>query len=147
MNCPNCNAVLTQDDKFCTNCGQPVAQNIPENASEAAAPATPAPVMQEPVTYPQPQVYSAPVSQQNDSQKYKLLSPRAYVGYNILFSIPVIGFILLLVFCFSDENLNRRNYARSFFCSLIIGIFIFILALILSAAFGFSLMELAEEYM
>ena len=47
--------------------------------------------------------------------KYKPLSPWAYFGYNILFSIPIIGFILLIVFSFSNDNINRRNYARSFF--------------------------------
>lgn len=50
--------------------------------------------------------------------KYKPLSPWAYFGYNILFSIPVIGFILLIVFSFSNDNINRRNYARSFFCNI-----------------------------
>ena len=147
MNCPVCNAVLNPDDKFCTVCGQPIVQDTPENVPETAAAAPAVPVQQEPVTYAQPPVYSAPVSQQTDSPKYKLLSPWAYVGYNFLFAIPVIGFILLLVFCFSDGNLNRRNYARSFFCSLVIGIIIFILALVLSAAFGFSLIEIAEQYM
>ncbi|MBR3439280.1 MAG: hypothetical protein IKH13_07240 [Clostridia bacterium] len=121
-------------------------QDNPENAPETAAEAPVVPVQQEPVTYAQPPVYNAPVSQQTDSPKYKLLSPWAYVGYNLLFAIPVIGFILLLVFCFSDGNLNRRNYARSFFCSLVIGLIIFILALVLSAVFGFSLIEVAEQY-
>ena len=44
--------------------------------------------------------------------KYKPLSPWAYFGYNILFSIPIIGFILLIVFSFSNDNINRRNYAN-----------------------------------
>lgn len=52
--------------------------------------------------------------------KYKPLSPWAYFGYSLLFSIPLVGFILLIVFSFSDENINRRNYARSFWCALII---------------------------
>ena len=46
---------------------------------------------------------------------YKPLSPWAYYGYNILFSIPVIGFILLIVFSFSNDNINIRNNARSVF--------------------------------
>ena len=36
--------------------------------------------------------------------KYKPLSPWAYFGYNILFSIPVIGFILLIVFIILIEE-------------------------------------------
>jgi len=39
-----------------------------------------------------------------------------YFGYDILFSLPCIGIILLLVFSFGGaKNKNVRNYARSFF--------------------------------
>ena len=48
--------------------------------------------------------------------KYRPLSPWAYFGYEILFSIPLVGLILLIVFALSDSNINRRNFARSFFC-------------------------------
>ena len=54
-------------------------------------------------------------NENNIPSTYRPLSPWAYFGYNILFSIPVIGFILLIVFSFSNDNINRRNYARSFF--------------------------------
>lgn len=54
--------------------------------------------------------------------EYKPLSPWAYFGYNLLFVIPLIGLIFLFVFAFSDKNINRRNYARSFFCSFLLGI-------------------------
>lgn len=73
--------------------------------------------------------------------QYKPLSPWAYFGYNILFSLPLVGFILLIVFSFSDDNINRRNYARSFFVgllfALIIGIIVFaIVAIVGIGAFG-----------
>ena len=58
------------------------------------------------------------------SEQFRPLTPWAYVGYSVLFSIPLIGLILLIVFSFSDNNINRRSYARSFFCWLIIGIII-----------------------
>ncbi len=48
------------------------------------------------------------------------LSAWAYFGYTLLFSIPVVGFILLIVFSFSRSNINRRSFARSYFCSYII---------------------------
>ena len=48
------------------------------------------------------------------------LSPWAYFGYSLLFSIPVVGFVLLIVFSFSRANYNRRSFARSYFCSYII---------------------------
>ncbi len=49
-------------------------------------------------------------------EKYRPLTAWAYVGYQLLFAIPFIGFIILLVFCFSDGNINRRSFARSYFC-------------------------------
>lgn len=41
----------------------------------------------------------------------KYIKPWGYIGYNILFNIPVIGFILLLVFSFDKSNLNRKYFA------------------------------------
>lgn len=48
------------------------------------------------------------------------LSAWAYVGYSILYAIPVIGFIFLIVFSISDKNINRRNFSRSYFCVMIL---------------------------
>lgn len=56
------------------------------------------------------------------------LSPWAYLGYSILFSIPLIGLISLIVLAFSNKNINRRNFARSFFCYMLVAIgFLFLL--------------------
>ena len=60
-------------------------------------------------------------------KQFKPVSAWGYVGYSILFAIPLIGFILLIVFSCSTKNINRRNYARSFFCWLLIAIIIGIL--------------------
>lgn len=59
-------------------------------------------------------------NQNNIPFQYKPLSPWAYFGYNLLFAIPLIGFIFLIVFAFDSSNINRRNYARSFFCTLLL---------------------------
>lgn len=48
-------------------------------------------------------------------QYYRPLSPWAYFGYNILFTIPLIGLIFLIIYAFDNSNINRKNYARSFF--------------------------------
>lgn len=63
--------------------------------------------------------------------EYRPLSPWAYFGYSILFNIPVIGFILLIVFSLDNSNINRRNYARSYWCWFIIFI-ILVMILIIS---------------
>ncbi len=61
--------------------------------------------------------------------KYRPIGAWGYFGYNLLFSIPFVGFICLLIFCFSSSNINRRSYARSFFCAallalIVVGIFV-----------------------
>ena len=53
-----------------------------------------------------------------EESKYRPLSPWGYFGYALLFSLPVAGLILLIVFSFSAKNINLRNYARSYFCGL-----------------------------
>ena len=81
MICSLCGAELSSQDKFCISCGAPVQ-------APAAAPAAPA------VSAP----YEAPVAPA--PKEVKLLGPWAYFGLKILFSIPLVGFILLIVFTF-----------------------------------------------
>ena len=71
--------------------------------------------------------------------KYKPITPFGYVGYNLLFSIPVIGLIMLIIYSFDNANINRRNYARSFFVTTIIAI---ALTLIFTSIFGISMLNL-----
>lgn len=66
--------------------------------------------------------------------EYKPISMWGYFGYELLFSIPIIGFILLLVFSFGGtKNINLRNFARSYFCFLII---LIIFIIIIFTLFG-----------
>lgn len=51
--------------------------------------------------------------------RYAPLSAWAYFGLGILFSVPIVGFVFLIVFSFSKGNINRRSYARSYFCGLL----------------------------
>lgn len=71
--------------------------------------------------------------------EYKPLSPWSYVGYNFLFVIPIIGLIFLFVFAFSNENINRRNYARSFFCAWLIGVILVILVFLAIFVIGMAI--------
>lgn len=68
----------------------------------------------------------------NIPANYKPLSPWAYFGYQLLFAIPVVGFILLIVFSFSNENINRRNFARSYFCSLLLAVIIAVITCVIA---------------
>jgi len=80
--------------------------------------------------YQQPVYQQQPSYQQNDGLDYKPIGMWGYLGYEILFALPCIGFILLLVFSFGGtKNVNVRNFARSYFC-------LFIIALVLGVIIG-----------
>lgn len=54
-------------------------------------------------------------------EEYQPISMWGYFGYELLFSIPLVGFILLLVFSFGGtKNKNLKNFARSYFCFMIV---------------------------
>lgn len=73
--------------------------------------------------------------------EYKPISMWGYFGYELLFSIPLVGFILLLVFSLGGtKNINLRNFARSYFCLFIIIIF----ALIAIASLGYTFSVLSN---
>lgn len=112
MNCPKCGAPVDPGAPFCPNCG------VNLSAATVAA-ATPA---QQPVT-------SIP-------KAYKPISPWGYLGFSILYAIPVIGFIFLLIFTFNKSNLNRRNYARSYWCAFLIVLILALIGAIIAAATG-----------
>ena len=79
------------------------------------------------------------VTEENLPEEFRPIKSWGYFGYSLLFSIPIIGLICNLIFCFSDSNINRRNFARSRWCGLIIAVALFLLVVVLFLAFGISL--------
>ncbi len=70
----------------------------------------------------------------NLPEKYRPISMWGYFGYQILFSIPCVGFIALLIFAFGGtKNVNLKNFARSYFCFTII---LVVLVVLFTIAFG-----------
>lgn len=59
-------------------------------------------------------------------KKYRPISAWGYIGYMVLYTIPIIGTIFLIIFAFSDKNINRRNFARSYFYMIILLIVVLI---------------------
>ncbi|MBQ9438228.1 MAG: hypothetical protein IJU50_07830 [Lachnospiraceae bacterium] len=68
--------------------------------------------------------------------EYKPISMWGYLGFNILFALPFIGFICILILSFAPQNVNLKNYARSFLLVYIIVTVISIIAAIIIMALG-----------
>ena len=77
------------------------------------------------------------MSENNIPSEYKPISMWGYFGYELLFGIPVIGFIILLVFAFGGSgNINVKNFARSKFCYVILLFVIFVVLAAIGMATG-----------
>ena len=69
-------------------------------------------------------------------EEYRPISMWGYFGYEILFSIPIVGFICLIIFAIGAKNVNKKNFARSYFCYTIICIMVFAVVLAIVMATG-----------
>lgn len=80
-------------------------------------------------SYEREEIYNLP-------DKYRPLGAWSYLGYQILFMIPLVGLICLIIFALSDSNINRRSFARSYFCIYLIAIVILVFVLVIVGASG-----------
>ena len=174
MKCTSCGAELAEGTVFCTSCGskvaQPAAPAVTDTPVVSAAPVVPATPAPQPVPGPAPAApayqspayqspayqtpaYQAPVQPAPQPSVYVQpqvnstpISPLGYIGYNILFNLPLIGIIMLFVFSFSNANINRKNYARSYLIVYAVIIILSILGFILTLILGASLPELFSQF-
>ena len=119
MRCKICGTENKDGMLFCTECGAPLKESRkPEDTWQLEREEAPIPtksVKKEPETI---------------SEEYRPITMWGYFGYEILFSIPLVGLILILVFSFGGtHNKNLRNFARSYFCYGIVMIIVVILLL------------------
>lgn len=80
----------------------------------------------------------------NIPEEYRPISMWGYLGYEILFSIPCVGFILLIVFSLGGtRNVNLKNFARSYFCVFIIVAILMVLMMFLGG--GMAALDYANR--
>lgn len=153
MFCSNCGNEIEDGNLFCQSCGASVGaekfggesqnsnmgyqqNNMNQNAGYQQS------NMNQNMGYQQNSVdlrYMAPTSGApvNPNMDYTPISMWGYFGYELLFCIPLVGFILLLVFSFGGtRNINLRNFARSYFCLLIIAVIIAVIVFAILAGSG-----------
>ncbi len=85
-----------------------------------------------------PQSYAQPNPYNNPSipPYYRPIKPWGYIGYMLLYSLPLIGFIMLIVNALAEDNINKRNFARSYLWIMLISVIISILLTILFVIIG-----------
>lgn len=113
MYCPTCSREFPETAKFCPSCGSKLQSG------------------------------SAPVSVQNEQVQQNAqidpltapFSTSQFFWLELLLCIPVVGFILAIVWSFSNgENVNKRNYCRSRLIWTLVGIVLTILVVIIIVA-------------
>lgn len=115
--CTECGKEIAEGVAFCTECGTPVPKNDPIEESVEK------PVQQtdvQPQTVAQPPIQvNAPIAEPN-----KVVSTGAYFGLLLLFSLPIIGFIVCMIMAISSKNKNLKNFAKAILIWTIIGLVI-----------------------
>ncbi len=64
----------------------------------------------------------------------KSIKPWGYVWLTILYAIPVIGWLVWLINALFARNTNVKNYARSFFCAVVLLLIVAVLAVAVAGA-------------
>lgn len=79
----------------------------------------------------------------NQDSSDNVVSVGSYLGHIILFSIPVVGFIMLLVKAFSSKtNKNISNFAKA---QLILAVIITVLTVVVTIVFGAALFAMFDN--
>lgn len=154
MNCPKCNSPLNENDLFCQQCGAAVTKSEPTVEQTEQKPTAFYSASQQYQNGPSQQyAYSAPaytspqrreITEDELPPRFKPLGAWKYFAYQLLFSIPIVGFVFLIVFSCNGSNINRRNFARSYWCGLVVVAALFAVIMTLMLIFGLSMSELVR---
>lgn len=140
--CANCGAEVDDGLKYCPSCGSAIKQ-IPNN-TPIQTQYTPQP-MQQPAAE-QCRTCSGSYERPAPDSQYAPMGAWAYFGWTLLFTcIPIVSFILTIVFSANSSNINRRSFARSiliFDIIGIIGITIYLILLLAGVSFTATLYDL-----
>ena len=72
-------------------------------------------------------------------ESYRPLSAWAYFGLQLLYAVPLLGWVCLICRAIGSRNINERNCARSFSCVYIVVIvLVIVLALMGVSVFTLS---------
>jgi hypothetical protein len=151
--CESCGNALEAGSTFCNNCGKSTTVTPTQASAPVQAPVQSYSAPSSTYTAPQPQpVYQAapPNYQAGYQPNYqqgvandKPLSVGEYILTFIVMGIPIVGFIMTLVWAFgSNANINKRNYCRAY---LILALIVIVLYILLMIVFGAFLLPIFKD--
>jgi len=117
MICSKCGYEISDQATYCPYCGQGVTRT--ETSTQRTAPYPGAERSPQGTGYrtrPRPPV----VTLEDLPPELKPMSAWAYVGWGILFALPIAGLVLIIVFSCVSGNINRKRFARSYLCWILI---------------------------
>ena len=136
------------ESKFCTNCGGIIEEGITvcEKCGTSTVKEQKTVQLQKNV---QPNYQQTNYQQQGYKQQYEVnnnnspLTVGQYIGTILLGSIPLVGFVLFIVWAFSsDVNINKKNLCRAYLILMLAAVVIEILLIILLvgifSSYGYS---------
>lgn len=124
--CNNCGASNPDGTQFCSQCGNTITSAAPQSQT--------APPVNNPYPVQQTNVY-----QQVQSD----VSVLGWIGYLILFAIPVVNIIAIIAILCSSQNKTLKHFVIAEIILAVIGI---VLAVILFAVIGVSLSDFGNSY-
>ena len=65
-------------------------------------------------------------------KSYRPISGWGYFWRAVFYAIPVIGWLFVLINALGAKNRNGRNFARSYFCALLIALIVAVVVVVLS---------------
>lgn len=81
----------------------------------------------------------------DDYNENKPISPLGYIGYELLYAIPVVGLICAIIFAISAKNQNKKNFARAQLIAILIGVIILAVLMAIGVAMGIPIEEMARR--
>lgn len=110
MLCKKCNAQIPDDATFCAICGAPVEPSAPEQVQPFEF-------------YEDVNTQKKEITVEDLPEHLKPMGAWSYFWLQVLYLVPIVGFIFLMIFTFHGGNINRRSFTRSYWCAaLVIGI-------------------------
>ena len=81
----------------------------------------------------------------DDYNENKPISPLGYIGYELLYAIPVVGLICAIIFSFFSKNQNKKHFARAQLIAILIGVVILAVLMAIGVAKGIPVEEMAKR--